>query len=66
MQVTSLLSRREHKHDHDHDHVADEICISCGDDHSHAPVRLMQTLLGLLFVINGLQRWSEARTGRRM
>src|SRR2546429_522431 len=53
MQVTSLLSRREHKHDHDHDHVADEICISCGDDHSHAPVRLMQTLLGLLFVING-------------
>jgi len=53
MQVTSLLSRREHKHDHDHDHAADEICISCGDDHSHAPVRLMQTLLGLLFVING-------------
>src|SRR5437660_11524576 len=55
MQVTSLLSRREHKHDHDHDHdhAADEICISCGDQHSHAPVRLMQTLLGLLFVING-------------
>ena len=53
MQVTSLLSRREHKQDHDHDHAADEICISCGDDHSHAPVRLMQTLLGLLFVING-------------
>ena len=53
MQVTSLLSRREHKHDHDHDHEHDEVCISCGDQHSHAPVRLMQTLLGLLFVING-------------
>src|ERR1043165_2852285 len=54
MQVTSLLSRREYKHDHDHrDHDRDEVCISCGDDHSHAPVRLMQTLLGLLFVING-------------
>src|SRR6185436_9371385 len=47
MQVTSLLTRREHDH-HDHD----EICISCGEDHSHAPVRLRQTLLGVLFVIN--------------
>src|SRR3989442_6227515 len=46
MQVTSLLSR--HQHDHDHD----ETCISCGQDHSHAPVRLRQTLLGVLFVIN--------------
>src|SRR5437879_760825 len=46
MQVTSLLSR--HQHDHDHD----ETCISCGEDHSHAPVRLRQTLLGVLFVIN--------------
>ncbi len=45
MQVTSLLSRREHDHD--------ETCISCGDNHSHAPVRLVQTLVGLLFVING-------------
>jgi Cd2+/Zn2+-exporting ATPase len=47
MQVTSLLSR---EHDHPHDH--DESCVSCGDDHSHAPVRLKQTLLGVLFVIN--------------
>src|SRR5437764_4529253 len=49
MQVTSLLSRQ---HKHDHDHHDDEICISCGEDHSHAPVRLKQTLLGVLFVIN--------------
>src|SRR3954454_19169474 len=50
MQVTSLFSRQEHKHSHAHE--KDETCISCGGDHSHAPVRLMQTLLGLLFVIN--------------
>jgi len=48
MQVTSLLSNREHDHSHDHD----ETCVSCGDDHSHAPVRLKQTLVGVLFVIN--------------
>src|SRR6266545_7602543 len=46
MQVTSLLSRHEHEHGHDgscegHDH-----------DHSHTPIRLKQTLAGLLFVIN--------------
>src|SRR3954462_420573 len=50
MQVTSLFSRQEHKHSHAHE--KDETCISCGGDHSHAPVRLMQTLIGLLFVIN--------------
>jgi Cd2+/Zn2+-exporting ATPase len=50
MQVTSLFSRKEHKHAHAHEQ--DETCISCGEDHSHAPVRLMQTLVGLLFVIN--------------
>jgi len=52
MQVTSLFSRREQKHDHGADHEHEEMCIGCGDDHSHAPVRLRQTLLGLLFVIN--------------
>src|SRR5580765_2327687 len=50
MQVTSLLSRQEHDHPHDHDH--DENCESCGQDHSHTQIRLNQTLIGLLFVIN--------------
>lgn len=43
MQVTSLLSRR--------DHVHDDGC-GCGHDHEHAPVRLWQTLVGVLFVLN--------------
>src|SRR5436190_21469696 len=42
MQVTSLLSHHEHEHD--------ESCSSCG--HEHAPVRLWQTLLGVVFVLN--------------
>ena len=49
MQVTSLLSQEEHDHAHDHDH---EGCASCGHDHEHAPVRLKQTLVGVVFVIN--------------
>jgi len=54
MQVTSLLSRREeHSHDHEHDHLGhDESCSSCGHEHEHTPVRLRQTMVGLLFVIN--------------
>ncbi|MHC1765650.1 MAG: heavy metal translocating P-type ATPase [Verrucomicrobiia bacterium] len=56
MQVTSLLSRTEathdphHEHGHDHDH--DHECGSCGHDHEHTPVRLSQTLIGIIFVIN--------------
>src|SRR5512140_3612796 len=46
MQVTSLLSRGEH------DHAHDETCSSCGHDHEHAPVRLWQTLVGIVFVVN--------------
>ncbi len=49
MQVTSLLSQQGHDHDHDHDH---EGCASCGHDHEHTPVRLKQTLVGVVFVIN--------------
>ena len=46
MQVTSLLSQHDHDHDHGpagsgHDH-----------DHEHAPVRLWQTLLGVVCVLN--------------
>src|SRR5262252_993255 len=43
MQVTSLLSRRDYH---------DESCESCGHDHEHAPVRLWQTLVGVVFVLN--------------
>jgi len=47
MQVTSLLSR------HEHDHIGhDESCSVCGHEHEHTPIRLMQTLIGLIFVIN--------------
>src|SRR5215468_8663633 len=46
MQVTSLLSRNEHGH------AQDESCSVCGHDHEHAPVRLWQTLLGVVFVLN--------------
>ncbi len=46
MQVTSLLSQHDHEHYHGpggggHDH-----------DHEHAPVRLWQTLLGVVCVLN--------------
>lgn len=48
MQVTSLLSRREH------DDRQEGSCASCGHDHdhSHAVLPLAQTLIGLLFVLN--------------
>ncbi len=49
MQVTSLLSRRPHEHD---PAVGPEECPSCAHDHEHTPVRLKQTMAGLLFVIN--------------
>src|SRR6185295_16832584 len=41
---TSLLSHHEHEHTHE------ESCSACGTD--HAPVRLWQTLLGVVFVLN--------------
>src|SRR3954469_22951543 len=44
MQVTSLLSNQDHK---EHD----DSCSACGD-HDHAPVRLWQTLIGVVFVVN--------------
>lgn len=58
MQVTSLLSRQEPAHSHDHphhdhphDHEHGPNC-GCGHDHEHTPVRLRQTLVGLLFILN--------------
>jgi Cd2+/Zn2+-exporting ATPase len=60
MQVTSQLSRKVHEHDHDHDHDHDDSCAGCGHDHSHAPIRLKQTLAGLLFVINSfVAQWID-------
>jgi Cd2+/Zn2+-exporting ATPase len=54
MQVTSLLNREhdhDHSHDHHHHHEHDASC-GCGHDHEHAPVRLWQTIVGVVFVIN--------------
>lgn len=61
MQVTSLVSRSkggkhdhhdhdhpDHQHDHEHDHESQ--CATC--DHEHTPVRLTQTLIGLIFIVN--------------
>ena len=45
MQVTSLLSSEEHSH-------APDQGPECGCGHEHAPVRLWQTLIGVVFVIN--------------
>src|SRR4051812_31825736 len=48
MQVTSLLSREEdHGHHHHHEHGP-----GCDCGHEHAPVRLKQTLIGVVFVVN--------------
>ncbi len=46
MQVTSLLSRDEHPQ------ADDPSCSTCGHDHEHTPVRLWQTLAGVVFVVN--------------
>ncbi len=43
MQVTSFLSRQAPAHD--------ESCVRCAE-HEHAPVRLWQTLVGVVFVLN--------------
>ena len=51
MQVTSLLSQREHDHHH-HDHAHDESCVSCGHDHEHTIIPLWQTFVGLIFIVN--------------
>lgn len=57
MQVTSLMSRKEaqaaHASDsHHHHHHDGESCPSCGHDHEHTQIRLWQTLVGLILVIN--------------
>jgi Cd2+/Zn2+-exporting ATPase len=52
MQVTSLLSREEHGHHHHHHHHDGETCDACGIEHSHTQIRLQQTLIGVVFVLN--------------
>ncbi|RME95687.1 MAG: cation-translocating P-type ATPase [Verrucomicrobia bacterium] len=59
MQVQSLLSRKEAHalHEEEHHHH-DESCASCGHDHEHTQIRLSQTLVGLIFVLNSyLVNW---------
>ena len=52
----------DHKHDHDEHHQHDESCGDCGHDHSHTPVRLPQTVLGLIFILNSfLIEWMGNR-----
>ena len=55
MQVTSLLTRGKsdhHSHDHDHSHHDHDHCDACAGHHEHIPVRLPQTLVGMIFIIN--------------
>src|SRR3954453_6304937 len=47
---TTLLSHEGHDHDHPHSH--DDSCAPCGHDHEHAPVRLWQTMAGVVFVLH--------------
>jgi Cd2+/Zn2+-exporting ATPase len=47
MQVTSLLSRKELQ-----EAAHGDSCESCGHDHEHTPVRLWQTLVGVVLVLN--------------
>lgn len=58
MQITRLLSRSELTEKHEHDHLGPEgACSVCGrrheHDHEHAHIRLWQTLIGVIFVVNG-------------
>ncbi len=62
----------DHGHDHAHGHGPHhdpehapghdpkrEDCSNCGHDHTHAPVRLPQTVVGLVFVLNAFViQWS--------
>lgn len=58
MRITRLLSRSELAAEHEHDHLGPGgACSVCGctteHDHEHAPIRLWQTLVGVIFVVNG-------------
>ncbi|MBI1176553.1 heavy metal translocating P-type ATPase [bacterium] len=56
----AFLTDHDHSHEHDHDHAGHhhhhgpgESCADCGHDHSHTQIRLTQTIIGLLLVVNG-------------
>jgi len=43
------MSHEDHSHAHKHEHGPS---CGCGEHHEHAPVRLKQTLVGVVFVLN--------------
>ncbi|MBI3875072.1 MAG: cadmium-translocating P-type ATPase [Verrucomicrobia bacterium] len=49
---TSRLTTDDHVHEHDHHHHDGEECASCGHDHEHTQIKLGQTLVGLIFILN--------------
>jgi Cd2+/Zn2+-exporting ATPase len=60
MQVTSLLSRRKHPHEHarEHAHEHEHAARGDGQPHEHIPIKLSQTLIGLIFIVNSyLVEW---------
>ena len=47
------MSRKESELDPNHaQHPSDPDCETCEHDHEHTPVRLKQTLVGLIFIVN--------------
>jgi len=53
MQTTALTDRTSAEVEHVHDHLGpDESCSICGQEAERPPIRLKQTLVGVLFVIN--------------
>ena len=55
---TTRLTTDEHAHaphdhpHHDHDHGKEADCASCGHDHEHTQVKLTQTFVGLILILN--------------
>lgn len=63
MQVTALLSRKKRTPSHHHDHDGGA-CSSCGVEHSHTQIRLVQTLAGVVLVLNAfIVEWAFGETG---
>ncbi len=57
MQITRLLRRSDLTTQHEHDRLGPgKTCSVCGSthehEHEHAPIRLWQTLVGIIFVVN--------------
>ncbi len=52
-----------HHHDHDHD---EEGCSSCGHEHEHIPVKLNQTFIGVILVVNSFLFEAFAEGGEQV